>query len=71
MDNVNNPQHYNQYPIETIEMMCLIWGKVKTREFCIMNAFKYRMRLGHKNAIEEDLAKEQWYLNKAKELING
>jgi hypothetical protein len=35
-----------------------------------MTAFKYRMRAGAKpdNPIEQDLAKERWYLAKAEEL---
>lgn len=67
-EKVNHPKHYNQYPIEVIDMMVGIWGADKTREFCLMNAFKYRMRLGHKDNIEQELKKEQWYLDKAKEL---
>lgn len=65
---VNHPSHYNQYPIEVIDMMMSIWGKEDTIKFCLMNAFKYRMRLGLKDSIEQDLKKEQWYLNKANEL---
>jgi hypothetical protein len=65
---VEHPKHYNQYPIEAIDMMVSIWGVEKTISFCYMNAFKYRMRLGHKDNFAQDLAKEQWYLNKAKEL---
>lgn len=38
--------------------------------YCLLNAFKYRMRLGHKDDISQDLAKEQWYLAKAQELKN-
>lgn len=63
---VNNPSHYNQYPIEVIDMMIAIWGKEKTKDFCIMNAFKYRMRMGHKDS--PDAEKEKWYLDKAKGL---
>jgi len=65
---VNHPPHYNQYPIETIDMMISIFGVDKTIDFCIMNAYKYRMRLGLKDNIEQDLAKEKWYLDKANEL---
>jgi hypothetical protein len=36
-----------------------------------MNAFKYRMRLGHKDNIEQDMAKEQWYLNMVKNIQNN
>ena len=69
-EHVNHPKHYNQYPIEVIDMMVSIWGKEKAIDFCLMNAFKYRMRLGHKDNIEQDIAKEQWYLDKATELKN-
>lgn len=69
-ENVNHPKHYNQYPIEVIDMMVAIWGTEKAIDFCLMNAFKYRMRLGLKDSITQDLAKEHWYLNKAEELKN-
>ena len=71
-EHVEHPNHYNTYPMETIDMMVAIWGKEKVADFCEINAFKYRMRMGTKpdNAIEQDLKKEQWYLNKAKELRN-
>ena len=65
---VDHPSHYNQYPKETIDMMVDIFGREATQQWCVMTAFKYRMRLGHKDDINQDLAKEQCYLNKAKEL---
>lgn len=65
---VNHPSHYNQYPKETIDMMVDIFGKEATRLWCVMTAFKYRMRMGLKDDIQQDFEKEQWYLNKAKEL---
>lgn len=51
-------------------MMVAIWGKERVADWCEITAFKYRMRMGTKpdNSIEQDLKKEQWYLNKAKEL---
>jgi hypothetical protein len=69
-EHVEHPAHYNTYPMETIDMMVAIWGKEKVADWCEITAFKYRMRMGTKpdNAIEQDLKKEQWYLNKAKEL---
>lgn len=69
-ENVNHPQHYNNYSKEVIDMMVDVFGKENTALFCEMNAFKYRMRMGTKpgNDINQDLEKEQWYLNKAKEL---
>lgn len=67
---VNHPSHYNQYDMETIDMMEKIWGPEAVRMWCIMTAFKYRMRMGHKadNPIKQDFDKEQWYLYKADEL---
>lgn len=67
-EQVNHPAHYNQYPMEVIDMMIKMFGLQHTYSFCLLNAFKYRMRAGHKDNVEQDLAKEQWYLNKAKEL---
>lgn len=67
-EKVNHPSHYNLYPIETIKMMEAIWGREKTRDWCIMTAFKYRMRLGMKDNIDQDLAKERFYLDYAKQL---
>lgn len=72
-DIVNYPKHYNHYPIEVIDMMVSIWGAKKTIDYCVMNAFKYRMRLfqkGDDKKAKEDFEKEQWYLKKAKELKN-
>lgn len=67
-EQVNHPAHYNQYRIEVIDMMLSIWSPYKVIDFCYMNAFKYRMRLGLKDDIEQDLKKEAWYLQKAHDL---
>lgn len=63
-----HPSHYKQYPIEVIEMMRRIWGDEATKQWCIMTAFKYRMRMGHKDDVRQEMEKEEWYLNKASEL---
>ena len=76
---VNHPQHYNNYDVEVVDMMEKIWGTKATMEWCKMTAYKYRMRMGTKPAeddtreamqkkLMEDFNKEQWYLDKAKEL---
>jgi len=79
-EDLTNPLYYQSYPVETIDMMVRIFGKEAVRQHCLCTAFKYRMRLGMKGAggktvevasyeaIQKDMAKEQWYLNKAKEL---
>lgn len=67
---VNSPAHYNRYSVEVIEMLRRIYGTEATALFCEMTAFVYRMRMSTKpdNPIEQELAKEVWNLNKAKEL---
>ena len=69
-EHVDHPTHYNNYSQEVIDMMEKIWGTQNLITFCEMNAFKYRMRMGTKpdNPIQQDLDKEKWYLNKAKQL---
>lgn len=56
--------------METIDMMIQLFGKDRVADFCEINAFKYRMRLGMKDDIQQDFKKEQWYLNKMRELRN-
>jgi hypothetical protein len=65
---VNSPAHYNGYSVEVIDMMERIFGPEKLAVFCELNAFKYRMRAGRKGYASTDLAKEEWYLDKLKEL---
>lgn len=67
-DMVNQPPHYKEYSVEVIDMMAAIWGPDKVADYCEINAFKYRMRAGKKIDLTEDLEKESWYLEKAKQL---
>lgn len=64
------PSHYKQNSKEVWEMMIDIWGIDAFITHCEITAFKYRMRMGLKpdQPIERDLAKAQWYENKANEL---
>jgi hypothetical protein len=68
MERINSPDHYNKYPIEVIEMMVKVFGIEAVYHFCLLNAFKYRMRAGNKprQNIKLDLEKEAWYLKMAK-----
>ena len=68
MEQVNHPQHYTTYDVETLDMMIRIWGVQETISFCKLNAFKYRMRAGHKDNAQQDINKALWYENKMKEL---
>jgi len=69
---INSPTHYNDFSVETWDMMLRIWGKEHFIAFCEINAFKYKMRAGSKptDSIEQDIKKANWYLNKAHEIRN-
>lgn len=65
---VNHPSHYTRYPIEAVEMARRIWGDEAMYTAAQITAFFYRMRLGLKpeNSVEQDLNKEDFWLNYAK-----
>ena len=69
-EEVNHPDHYNQYDVEVIDMMERVFGLYDTYAFCKLNAFKYRQRMGNKPGqdILKDLAKEKWYLTRAENI---
>ena len=65
-------KHYKNNDIEVWEMMIRFWGYKSFKEFCQMNAFKYRMRMGLKpnEPAERDLKKALIYEKKAQEVSN-
>lgn len=67
---VNHPSHYNRYPIEAVEMARRIWGDSAMKTAAEITAFFYRMRLGLKpeNSVEQDLAKEEFWLDYARRI---
>lgn len=68
---VNHPSHYNiPGRKECLDEMIDIYGIKATEKFCRMNAYKYHYRMGLKdgNSKEQDVAKAEWYENKADEL---
>jgi len=68
--NYVDPPHYTVGSIEVIDMMVRIWGEQRVADYCEINAFKYRMRIGKKphQTLEQELKKAIWYEDKAKEL---
>lgn len=69
-DKINHPNYYNRYSVEAVEMARRIWGDEALKQAAEITAFFYRMRAGVKpeNPIEQDLNKEQWWLDYAKSL---
>lgn len=68
--NFVDPPHYTVGSIEVIDMMVRIWGEQRVADYCEINAFKYRMRIGKKphQTLEQELDKAKWYEAKAEEL---
>jgi hypothetical protein len=65
-----NPDHYKKGSMETIDQMLTLFGSAKVKAFCELNAFKYRMRAGHKSKnIEEDIKKAMWYEDKMRDVL--
>lgn len=59
MDQVNNPAHYTDGGIQTIDFI-----EAKNLNFHLGNVVKYISRAGKKGDNLEDLLKAQWYLNR-------
>ena len=62
MKNVNHPDHYNHKGKECIVEMREKYGYLMTAAFCLMNAYKYDYRCGHKGSPIEDIEKHDWYI---------
>ena len=67
---VNHPSHYNRYSIEAVEMARRIWGDEALIKAAEITAFFYRMRMGLKpeNSVQQEIDKENFWLNYAKKL---
>ena len=61
-DSVDHPSHYNQTPIETIEIIAQATEKMDGfRAYCFGNVLKYLLRAPFKGKQEEDCLKAKWY----------
>ena len=69
-EQVNQPAHYMKGGKECIDCMIEEFGVEAVIAFCKCNEYKYKWRAGLKdgNSAEQDLAKANWYKNKAAEL---
>jgi hypothetical protein len=63
LENVNNPQHYNEGTIECIKAIAAALSPEEFKGFLKGNIFKYIWREEHKNGLV-DLKKAQWYLER-------
>jgi hypothetical protein len=59
IDIINNPKHYTQGGIETIDFI-----EAKALGFNLGNVVKYISRADHKDKRLDDLEKARWYLDR-------
>lgn len=57
MSNINNPQHYNRFSHEVIEL-------TEQFSFNMGNVLKYIIRAPYKGKYHEDMQKAVWYLKR-------
>lgn len=67
LDMVNNPAHYNEATIETIDVIESV-TQDGFESYLQGNILKYICRYKYKNGVE-DLEKARWYLNRLIEVI--
>lgn len=63
-DMVNQPPHYTDGGIETIDYLQAKLTAEEFTGFCKGNALKYLSRAGKKGGGAEDIAKAAWYTNR-------
>lgn len=62
-DAVHHPKHYEVFPgVEAIEIIAASMTKEEWAGYCKGNMLKYRLRAGKKDALEQDIAKAQTYV---------
>ncbi len=62
VDNVKNPKHYQIIEgVESIELIARSMTKEQWKGFCLGNIMKYRIRAGKKDALDQDIAKADFY----------
>lgn len=61
-DAVNHPQHYDLFPeVQALQVIASSLTVTEYRGYCFGNTLKYRLRVGKKDGIEQELAKAENY----------
>lgn len=63
-DMVNHPSHYNQGPIEVIDIIQASMTPEMFRGYLLGNVLKYMLRAPYKGNQEQDHEKAKWYFDK-------
>ena len=64
VDNINNPEHYNQGSVECIEAIEAMLTPDEFIGYLRGNSLKYRWRMRYKGSPIDDQRKAAWYENK-------
>ena len=64
VDNINNPEHYNQGAVECIEAIEAMLTPDEFVGYLRGNSLKYRWRMRYKGSPIDDQRKAAWYENK-------
>ena len=64
VDNINNPEHYNQGAVECIEAIEAMLTADEFVGYLRGNSLKYRWRMRYKGSPIDDQRKAAWYENK-------
>lgn len=69
-EDIEKPARYNEFDIEVLEMMRILFGKDDVKAFLKLSAFKYRLRAGHKKntAPEVDIQKAMYCMKRKEEI---
>lgn len=72
IEQVNHPKHYDVFPgLETIKIIASSQTVEEYRGFCFGNVLKYRLRVGKKDGIEQEIAKAEKYAHDLFETHKG
>ena len=63
-DMVNNPSHYNQGPIEVIDIIQVSMTPEMFKGYLLGNVLKYMLRSPYKGNQEQDHEKAKWYYDR-------
>lgn len=61
-DLVKSPSHYQCFPqVEAIEIIAKAMSQEAFHGYCLGNFLKYRLRVGAKDSVDQELAKSNQY----------
>lgn len=69
-DPVNHPSHYNQGPIEVIDIIEASMTHEMFKGYLLGNVLKYMLRAPYKGNQEQDHKKAKWYFDKLRSVSN-